>query len=61
MTGYDWKTVANRIKEIKTGKEYSKKKPHLRILDTRREQTLKYLEGRKKLPTTLKLVNVVNI
>ena len=44
MTGHDWKTVAKRIKEIESGKKYSKKKPHPRILDSCKEQVLKYLE-----------------
>jgi len=44
MTGHDWKTVAKRIKEIEQGKEYPKKKPHPRILDSCKEEILKYLE-----------------
>ena len=44
MTGHDWKTVAKRIKEIEQGKKYIKKKPHPRLLDSCREQILKYLE-----------------
>jgi transposase len=44
MTGHDWKTVAKKIKEIEQGKEYPKKKPHPRILDSCKEQVLKYLE-----------------
>jgi transposase len=44
MTGHDWKTVAKRIKEIEEGKEYPKKKPHPRILDSYQEQIMKYLE-----------------
>jgi len=44
LTGHDWKTVAKRIKEIEQGKEYQEKKPHPRILDSYREQIMKYLE-----------------
>jgi len=44
MTGHDWKTVAKRIKEIEQDKEYQKKKPHPRILDSCKEQIIKYLE-----------------
>jgi len=44
MTGHDWKTVAKRIKEIEAGKEYPEKKPHPRILDSHKEQIMKYLE-----------------
>jgi len=44
LTGHDWKTVANKIKEIEQGKEYPKKKPHPRILGSYREQIMKWLE-----------------
>jgi transposase len=44
LTGHDWKTVAKRIKEIEAGKEYPKKKPHPRILDSHKEQIMKWLE-----------------
>ena len=44
LTGHDWKTVAQKIKEIEAGKEYPKKKPHPRILDSHQEQKLKWLE-----------------
>jgi len=44
LTGHDWKTVAKRIKEIEEGKEYPKKKPHPRILDSHKEQIMKWLE-----------------
>ncbi len=37
LTGHDWKTVAQKIKEIEAGKEYPKKKPHPRILDYHKE------------------------
>ena len=45
LTGHDWKTVAKRIKEIEEGKEYPKKKPHPRILDSYRKQIMKKLWG----------------
>jgi len=44
LTGHDWKTVAQKIKEIEAGKEYPKKKPHPRILDFHKEQILEWLE-----------------
>jgi len=44
LTGHDWKTVAKKIKEIEAGKEYPKKKPHPRILDSHKEQIMKWLE-----------------
>jgi len=44
LTGYDWKTVAKKIKEIEAGKKYPKKKPHPRILDSHKEQIMKWLE-----------------
>ena len=44
LTGHDWKTVAQKIKEIEAGKEYPKKKPHPRILDSHKEQIMKWLE-----------------
>jgi len=44
LTGHDWKTVAKRIKEIEEGKKYSIKKPHPRILDSHKEQIMKWLE-----------------
>ena len=44
LTGHDWKTVAKKIKEIEAGKEYPKKKPHPRILDSHEEQIMKWLE-----------------
>ena len=43
LTSHDWKTVAKKIKEIERGK-YPKKKPHPRILDSCKEQIIKYLE-----------------
>ena len=44
LTGHDWKTVSQKIKEIEAGKEYPKKKPHPRILDSYKEQILEWLE-----------------
>ncbi len=44
LTGHNWKTVAQKIKEIEAGKEYPKKKPHPRILDSHKEQIMKWLE-----------------
>ena len=44
LTGHDWKTVAQKIKEIEAGKEYPKKKPHPWILDSHKEQIMKWLE-----------------
>ncbi|MEA1939717.1 MAG: IS21 family transposase [Candidatus Caldatribacteriota bacterium] len=44
LTGHDWKTVSQKIKEIETGKEYPKKKLHPRILDSYQEQIVKWLE-----------------
>jgi len=44
LTGHDWKTVAQKIKEIEAGKEYPKKKPHPQILDSHKEQIMKWLE-----------------
>ena len=44
LTGHDWKTVDKRIKEIEEGKEYLAKKPHPRILDSHKEQIMKWLE-----------------
>ncbi|MEA1995206.1 MAG: hypothetical protein U9N18_03520 [Campylobacterota bacterium] len=44
LTGHDWKTVSKKIKEIEAGKEYPKKKPHPRILDSHKEQILEWLE-----------------
>jgi len=44
LTGHDWKTVAKRIKEIEEGKEYPKKKPHPRILDSHKEQIMEWLK-----------------
>ena len=44
LTGHDWKTVAQKIKEIESGKKYPEKKPHPRILDSYQEQIMKYLE-----------------
>ena len=70
MTGHDWKTVAKKIKEIKAGKEYPKKKPHPRILDLYQEQIIKWLKdnlsgariqeiiGIKSLFLTNSLVNI---
>ncbi len=44
LTGHDWKTVSQKIKEIEAGKEYPEKKPHPRILDSHKEQIMKWLE-----------------
>ena len=44
LTGQDWKTVAQKIKEIEVEKEYPKKKPHPRILDPYQEKIIKWLE-----------------
>ncbi|MGB2783535.1 MAG: IS21 family transposase [Atribacterota bacterium] len=44
LTGHDWKTVAQKIKEIEAGTECPKKKPHPRILDSHKEQIMKWLE-----------------
>ena len=43
LTSHNWKTVAKKIKEIEQEK-YPKKKPHPRILDSCKEQIIKYLE-----------------
>ena len=44
LTGHDWKTVAKVIKQIEEGKEYPKKKPHPRVLDSYKEQIIKWME-----------------
>ena len=44
LTGLDRKTVSQKIKELKAKKEYPKKKPHPRILDSHKEQILESLE-----------------
>lgn len=44
LTGHDWKTVAKVIKEAETGKEYTTKKPHPRILDSLKEQIMEWIE-----------------
>lgn len=43
-TGHDWKTVAKAVKLIESGKEYSERKPHPRLLDKHNELILKWIE-----------------
>ena len=44
LTGHDWKTISQKIKEIEEGKEYLAKKPHSRILDTYQEHVIKWFK-----------------
>lgn len=44
ITGHDWKTVANAIKNIEAGREYVGRKPHPRILDDKKEEVGKWIE-----------------
>ena len=44
MTGHTRKTVRKIIKAIKEGKEAPDKKPHPKILDTHKEQIIKWIE-----------------
>ena len=48
LTGHDWKTVAKMIKAIEEGKEYPSKKPHPRVLDSYKEQIIKWMEESTK-------------
>jgi transposase len=44
LTGYDWKTVAKVIKQLKSGQERPVKKPHPKRLDDHKDQILNWLE-----------------
>lgn len=44
LTGHDWKTVSKTIKAIKAGKKAPLKKPHTRLLESRQEKILEWLE-----------------
>jgi transposase len=44
LTGYDWKTVAKVIKQLKSGQEKPIKKPHPKRLDEHKDQILKWLK-----------------
>ena len=44
LSGHNWKTVSQKIKEIEAGKKYPKKKPHPRMLDSHKGQILEWLE-----------------
>jgi len=44
ITGHDWKTVAKVIKNYKEGKPMPEKKPHPKLLDSCKEEIIKWLE-----------------
>ncbi len=44
LTGHDWKTVDKAVKLIESGKEYPEKKQHHRILDSKKEDVVKWIE-----------------
>ncbi|MCP5061952.1 MAG: IS21 family transposase [Ignavibacteriae bacterium] len=43
-TGHDWKTVSKTFKAIENGEEQPKRKAHVKILDSKKEEIIKWLE-----------------
>ncbi|OVE74333.1 hypothetical protein BVX93_00175, partial [bacterium B13(2017)] len=44
-TGHDWKTISKVFKAIEEGKEYPERKETEKILDSKKEDIIKWLEG----------------